>query len=447
MAALGSFAPRAARANGAFPDSQSILTPAARPNEISLVTNFGLVASRDGGHTWLWSCEQDANTLGYLYQYNAAPQNRLLAVANEKLVFTDDATCGWTAAQGLVTGLGVTDFFPDPSDPNRVLALAFDYSSSTYAVLQSTDAGNTFTSRLYTSDAKATMSGIEIARTDPKTIYVTLTAPTTNAPTLGHSNDAGATWKFTDLTPVLGTGTPSIIAVDPTNAGTVLLLFKGTSKQSLALTRDGGQTVTLSMTTDGYFTSATHTGAGSILVGGVDVSTNPVLFRSTDNGVTFQTVATQAPHVRALSTRGGQIYAAADNFSDGYALGVSADDGMTWQSVLAYDHVAAILGCLKQACQTTCATEVSVGLWDVSICAADPPPLFDGGTTSGADAAPGAGGSSGAAGMSGGGPPPSSSSSCAIAGGDAGGSAASRRLWTGGVAVLLLWFSRGRRRR
>ncbi len=437
--AAGVLASRDARANGAFPDSQSVLTPSSRPNEISLVTNFGVVASRDGGHTWLWSCEQDANTFGYLYQYNAGPQNRLFALANQNLIFSDDATCGWSTAQGLITGLGVTDFFPDPSDANRVLALAHDYTSSTDAVLQSTDAGTTFTSKLYTSDAKATMTGIEIARSDPKTIYVTLTAPTTNAPMLGHSNDGGATWKFTDMTPVLGIGMPSIIAVDPTNAQSVLLLFKDTrdAKQSLALSQDGGQTVTSSMTTSGYFTSATRTMTGAILVGGVDVSINPVLFRSTDHGVTFQAVGTQPPHIRAMSTRGDQIYAASDNFSDGYALGVSTDDGLTWQSVLSYNHVGAILGCLKAACQETCAAQVSVGLWDMSVCSADPPPMLDGGTGS-TDAAAGTGGGAGAGAAGGnGGQRHSSASGCTIAAGDTGGSTVGWLCSMVGIAVLL----------
>jgi len=424
-------APGAARANGAFPDSQSILVPSSRPNEISLVTNFGLVASRDGGHTWLWSCEQDANNLGYLYQYNAAPSNRLFALANQNLIFSDDATCGWSTAKGMVTGLGVTDYFPDPSDASHVLAEAFDYTSSTYTVLQSTDTGATFTSKLYTSDAKATMTGIEIARSDPKTIYVTLTAATTNAPMLGHSNDGGATWKFTDLTSVLGAGSPSIIAVDPTNAQSVLLLFKGTG-EALAVSQDGGKTVTLSMSTSGYFTAATRTPGGALLVSGVDVSTNPVLYRSTDHGVSFQTFGTKPPHVRAMSTRGNQIYAATDNFSDGYALGVSTDDGMTWQSVMSYGQVAAILGCVKQACQALCATEVNVDLWDMSICSADPPGSADGGATGGAAGGGGAGGHGGQT---------HSSSSCAIAQGETGG-------WLlpgGGLAALALWLRRRRR--
>ena len=44
-------APSPARANGAFPDAENILTPADRPQEIVLVTNFGLVTSTDGGTT------------------------------------------------------------------------------------------------------------------------------------------------------------------------------------------------------------------------------------------------------------------------------------------------------------------------------------------------------------------------------------------------------------
>src|ERR1022692_764628 len=40
---------RPAHADGAFPDSQNIITPAAIPNEILLATNFGLVMSVDAG--------------------------------------------------------------------------------------------------------------------------------------------------------------------------------------------------------------------------------------------------------------------------------------------------------------------------------------------------------------------------------------------------------------
>ena len=63
----------AARADGAFPAGEAVLVPADNPQEIFLVTNFGVVLSEDGGATWSWSCEQDANALGTFYQLGPAP--------------------------------------------------------------------------------------------------------------------------------------------------------------------------------------------------------------------------------------------------------------------------------------------------------------------------------------------------------------------------------------
>ena len=70
--------PAHALANGAFPDAQSILTPADRPGQILLVTNFGVIMSADAGATWLWSCETDGNMFGMLYQLAPPPSMRLV---------------------------------------------------------------------------------------------------------------------------------------------------------------------------------------------------------------------------------------------------------------------------------------------------------------------------------------------------------------------------------
>ena len=92
--------PQHALANGAFPDAQSILTPADRPGQILLVTNFGVIMSVDAGATWLWSCETDGNMFGMLYQLAPPPSTRLFTVADQGLAFSDDATCSWATAGG-----------------------------------------------------------------------------------------------------------------------------------------------------------------------------------------------------------------------------------------------------------------------------------------------------------------------------------------------------------
>src|SRR4029079_12992443 len=115
---------RAARADGAFPDSQSIMTPEARPHAIRLATNFGIISSDDDGQTWVWSCEQPETNNGSLYQIGPAPTNRLFTVSSEGLAFSDSDSCGWSLARGAVAGMTVLDVFPDPTNASRVLAVA-----------------------------------------------------------------------------------------------------------------------------------------------------------------------------------------------------------------------------------------------------------------------------------------------------------------------------------
>jgi len=418
-------APRAVRANGAFPDSQGILVPAARPDEILLETNFGLVASSDGGRSWLWSCEQPSNNLGYLYQYGPAPRNRIFALSEGKLIHSDNQSCGWLAATGMVASKGLTDFFPDPADPDRVLAAGFDNTTFDYAVYASHDGGTSFDALLYDSGVRNEIDGVEIARSDPHTIYATTSLLATGAPALVHSSDDGAHWQSVDLLATLGAGTLRIVAVDPGDAQRVLLLFKGTSQEKLALSRDGGKTVSVALDPGpgNHFTSYARTAAGTILIGGVDISTNPVLYRSHDSGVSFTLVAQPQPHVRGLAARGNQVYAATDNFADGYALGVTSDEGASWRPVMSYDQVSAIAGCLKSSCQTLCAQEVMLDLWPAAVCSADPPASAgDAGTDAAAGSADAGtdgpkrdGGGSGAGGAGGTARPPSRGGGCSVA--------------------------------
>jgi hypothetical protein len=431
-------APLAARANGAFPDSENILTPADRPQDILLVTNFGLVASSDGGQTWLWSCEQDGNALGAFYQLTPVPRNRLFAVANQKLAYSDDRSCGWQIGGGAVVGQSITDAFLDPVSGTRVLAIAV--SNQIYSLYQSTDTGATFAPAIYQAAAGQTMTGVEIARSDGS-IYLALHA-SGGAPLLARSTDGGAHFDVHDLSTDLGPGLLRIIAVDAQDANRVLLLFLGANDQSIALTVDGGASATKPVTVNGNFNSFVRLPSGTILIGGlVEFSTVPGLFRSRDGGTSFEQVA-NPPAIRALWQRNGMVYAAADNFGDGYAIGTSADEGTTWHGLMAYADVKAINPCLKTYCQDLCAMEVGLSLWPDAVCAADPPTATG---TAGSGGTAGRGGTGGTGGAAGGGAtggtggrPPSNGGGC-----DVGAAAAAE---PGGLSFLLLLVL-GRRRR
>lgn len=366
-AALLLASPVAARADGAFPNSETILTPAERPHDLLLVTNFGLIRSGDDGATWSWSCEQDANMYGRFYQWAPPPSNRLIAVANDTLVYSDDLACGWSTAGGMLPGALLSDVFVDPSDGQHVLALG--YANSMYSLFESRDGGTTFGARLYDGAAGESFVGVEIARSEPQTIYLAIAEPDQH-PRLARSTDGGASFTVNDLSASLGPGEILIIAVDPQNPEKVFLRQLTTTSEVLAITADGGVTATAPLTVDGKLAAVLRLASGTILAAGtIQSATVAATFRSTDGGASFQMLAGQ-PTINGLSERAGLVYAATDNFADGYAIGTSADEGTTWQPLLAYADVQQIAPCLATTCAYTCATEASLSVWPESVCSA-----------------------------------------------------------------------------
>lgn len=412
-------------ANDAFPDSQSIIVPAERPNDITLATNFGLVSTTDGGATWTWACEVPASNNAHLYQVGAAPGRRLFALStaqgtnDRRLVFTDDRACGWQVSGGLLASALVLDAFPDPSDPRRVLAIAATTAGAApaaHGLFESGDGGATFTQMRYMAPAGDQLTGAEIARSDPKFIYVTVSSGAMLLPRLLQSTDGGAHWTSFDLQASLGGTSIRLIAVDPERPERVFLRASGAQDDKLAIAvvdASGGISVKVVLTVSGGRLAAfVRLPSKTILTAGaVGANLAPALFRSTDGGDTFAPVP-NPPHLRALAARASRVFAAADLQQDGFALGASADEGMTWQPLMRLDQVGTIQGCLKDACQTSCHLQVDNHLWSLSTCEANDGPAAtpDAGTSD-------AGTSDGGTSL----PPPSSGGGCQVGRGGGGG--------------------------
>ncbi len=394
--------PGAARADGAFPDALSIMTPEQLPNETLLATNFGLVMSFDRDQTWSWACEQGANNFATLYQMGPPPRNRIFAVSPTNLIFSDDSSCSWTAAAP-----GALDAFVDPTDGNRVLAVvttSLDAGGSTYMVAESSDGGATFPQTLYTAPAGDHITGVEISRLHPQTVYLTLTSGS-YAPMVAVTTNGGGNWTLHDLTASLPTGTYSIrlVAVDPTNAGKLFLRISNQQGQALAMSTDGGASATTPLTFQaGVFTAFTRMASGSLIAGGV-LGTTAVAFRSTDGGATFNQLPAVPFTFTGLSARGTKLYAAGENMTDPYAIYTSIDEGMSWQPLMAFGTndqqatptpvIQAIATCLKTYCQTDCENRAGMELFssddsDAVCSAAVTPAPLDAGQDAGEDAAP-----------------------------------------------------------
>lgn len=450
-AAVALLAPsRAARADGAFPDSLGIIAPADRPRDIVVPTTFGVVSSIDDGQTWTWSCEQDKNSFGAQYQMSAPPLDRLYTRSQGKLVFSDDRACGWNVNGGAVGTAAITDAFPDPTNANRMLVIAQSTDADGgigYSVYESSDAGSTFSTLRYTAASGDIITGVEVARATPATIYFTLRSGPAGVPKLGKSTDGGATWQVRDLTAALGSGVRSfsLIAVDPVNAARVYLRVADANGERLAITDDGGATATTPlMLPAGVMTAFVRTPSGAMLLAG-KVGLGPVLYRSTDGAATFQTLPVP-PTLLGMAARGSLIYGATDTMVEDSGAFVSADQGQSWQPLLSFDAIQAIDPCVKAKCSDDCQMRAALGQWSSDMCDAVPAPHVTGAGDAGVDGArplADAGADHPAAVDAGAVHKPESGCHCAAAGAAPGSPAASALP----AAVLLVALHRRRRRR
>jgi MYXO-CTERM domain-containing protein len=366
-----------AHANGAFPESFQLVLPADRPGEIVLGTNFGLMLSDDDGATWTWTCEMDATQDGSLYAVGAPPADRLYSVSTlAGLARSDDGSCTWQTATWPLERPLTTDFFPDAADPTRVLGIAQDLATgSSQRVFRSDDGGASFGPLLFEASLDDTVTGVESARSDPQTIYVALASSPGVHPRLVRSRDGGKTWMAIDVEPFLGPNNFRIVSVDPSDPKTIILRVLDPAGESLAISRDGGDTFARPVTLEGGLLRAfARLDDGTLLAGGAVLGVAHG-FRSTDGGTSFQDWS--VPHLQALGTRGGKLYAAAANYTDGWAVGVSTDAGLTFTPLARYDEVKRITACAQAACYAGCLDLAGRQVWDRAVCdvgQAQPPP-------------------------------------------------------------------------
>jgi MYXO-CTERM domain-containing protein len=344
---------------------------------IMLTTNFGLVISHDDGLSWDWVCEHGEGTLATQYQLAAPPSRRLFAVAPNGVAYSDDDACGWSLADDL-TSATMTDAFADPADASRVLALGsfVDPAGGPQSGLYiSTDAGKSYGAAKYQGPGDSPLYSVEVGAANPRRIYLTTFRTTPGPPgaALLTSDDGGGTWALTDLKATTGDSVVRIAAVDPRDSRRVFFRVTG-AQDAIALTLDGGATLTLPLVVPMRLTGFLLRASGRILVSALDDAAGAgmkagALYESRDAGQSFSRLATRLG-IRALAERAGKLYAATDNVVDGFALAVSTDDGATFAPLLRFDQVrtARTCGGLMAVCASTCSSLVTVGTFTASTC-------------------------------------------------------------------------------
>ena len=340
---------RPAQANGAFPDSMGILLPVDQPDVIIATTNFGLLVSEDAGATFGWVCEEAIGTNTIMYQQGAPPNDLVLAVSGGGLAHSADFGCSWDRSGGSIAGALVYDAFASPVEPLRAYALA--RHSSYQGAVESRDGFQIFGPEFFRSTGTyGFLSGIENARSNPETLYITSynTWPPPFRTSIARSYDSGATWQplFEGDDEFNGLIARGLIAVDTVNESRVYLRLVNSlaGREYFGIYDDdpAQETGSLRVVFDmpARMTAFLRRPDGTLIVG----AANGTSFISTDEGVTFAPWP-NAPHLRALGERNGILYAVADNYVDGYAVGRSLDQGVTWEGLFRFQQITGPKSC------------------------------------------------------------------------------------------------------
>jgi photosystem II stability/assembly factor-like uncharacterized protein len=383
VVALAVALPATSRGNGAFPDTSAILVPANQPQTIMLGTNFGLVATTDGGTTWRWACEHDESVNGSMYQMAPAPSPRLFTLGAAGLAFSDDLGCAWKVAPGQDETLAY-DYFPDPTDPQRVLVIAVVVSGGAIqtVLIESPDGGASFGARLFTAPDGYNLTSIEVARSDPRILFLTVTkSDGTEHTRFARSADRGKTWTMRDPGEVNGHADLKIASIEPDDPQRLFLRVISSTLDGLALSEDGGTSVHMVLEAPGTLQGFIRLHDGSLLASVVD-DTTAHLYRSRDHGRTFPEIAVGI-HARGFGERAGRVYAATDNLRDSAAIEVSDDAGDSWKPLMALADVSDTIVCpgLRAMCAPLCPPVAVTQNFRSSFCEALTKPPVDAGAT------------------------------------------------------------------
>ncbi len=351
-----------AEANGAFPDSIQVLLPAGHPHQIILATNFGLVVSNDDGANFDFVCEAAIASYVSMYALGPGPGDRLYAVTPSGIRYSSDGACTWSSSTGDLAG--PTDLFVDASDATHLFAIGTertDGNVNAAGLYESHDSGASFPGPpVYSTVPGQGLTGIEISRSNPSIVYLARFQNAPADPAILSSSDAGKTFVEHEEGGTL-TDLLRIAEVDPQNPLKLFLRSSASApnnNDSLVVSEDGGQTVSVRQALQGRMSAFLHSVSGAIYFGGLIINDdgtigNSEAYKSTDGGKTF-TPWTTAPRLRALAERDQKIYAAGDNFKDHFALGVSSDNGVSFQPLVRFDQIRGPMACGDLP--TTCAT-------------------------------------------------------------------------------------------
>lgn len=415
-------APGTSRANGRYPAAGLVAIDPSDPDHIVVRATYGLLSTADGGKTWTWICERSIG-----FSDNEDPMvvftknGTLLAGVFKGLSVSTDRGCVWSYIGGELTDRYVVDLSTEKNSPERAVAVlsnGIGGGKFNTQVYETADDGVTWTQAGANLSEDFLGLTLDAAPSDPNRLYVSGRYGAPDYPgVIERSDDRGATWQTMNVAGADDKHLPYLSAIDPSDAGVVYVRLDGPEVDALVVSKDGGQSWEMAFEGTGPLLGFALSPDGSkVAIGG----TEDGLWTAPADTLAFTKVSELT--VRCLLWTENAFYACADEFKDGFTVGVSKDEGQTFEPL---HH-------LKELCPLQCpvgtpTAEECPARWGALALTINADPCGEGSS--------GAGGAGGGTGSTNGGGP---GCSCDVAGGGAAG---------GGLALAAAALSAWARRR
>jgi hypothetical protein len=334
------------------PEPRSILVRDDAPEHLVIgARRGGYFVTRDAGATWRWMCEAG---VGYddeeVYPGALLPGGTLVVSTGFGGVASSADGCGWSSWLPSEQPF-VADLRSDPAEPATVLALEARSDGEAFVnqLWRSTDSAKSWQplGAAFAPDTLATSFAIS----DQHELYVGVVGA--SGAELLRSADSALTWQRATVTSEPGV-TPRVIGArgQPGSARVFVVADYAqadgltTAGDRALISSDGGQTFSSLLEATGDLSSWSLSADGARLVVG---GHNDGIFllaeaRTASAGAAMTLVTSRRVHALAWGAQ-GQLYAAGHEASDGFSVGVSADDGRTFKPVFALCQVQGPLDC------------------------------------------------------------------------------------------------------
>jgi photosystem II stability/assembly factor-like uncharacterized protein len=313
-----------ALANGRFPAADQILVDPSDPAHFALRATFGVLQSRDAGHSWTWICEA---AVGYMGDPALAllGGGNLLAGFFGSVAVSAEQGCAWGVRTLDTQYQYAFDATLDPADPSRAWVLTVSVDGTRQVSLLSVDATGAIGTTLPVGQGFVP-STVEVAPSDPQRIYVT--GAIENEPSIVlRSQDGGQNWSRFPFD-AYGSLPLFISAIDPLDPDRLYARVDNQPGDHLLVSRDGGQTWQTVFSLDGdLFGFALSPDGSKIATGGPDLG---VYIASTDD-LTFQPVPAPVRGLRCLRWTDDGLLACGQEALDGWTVGRTQNEGQSFE--------------------------------------------------------------------------------------------------------------------